>query len=123
MVNNQRQVTRIFSALADPTRRRILSQLATGTERSVNEVAKPFRISLPAVSRHIRILESARLIERRRIGRVHLIRVRPEGVVVARDWLASFSAEWDRSFDKLEKLLATERQEEVSDEIKRNNRR
>jgi DNA-binding transcriptional ArsR family regulator len=108
MVNNQRQVTAVFAALADPTRRRILAKLSGQGEEPVTSLAKPFRVSLPAISRHLRVLEKARLIERRRQGRVHMIRARPAGIQPARDWISGYAAGWDFSFDKLEDLLKTE---------------
>lgn len=109
MVNNrQHRVSVVFSALADPTRRRILARLSRGREGPVTELAKPFRISLPAISRHLRVLEQARLIERRRQGRIHLIRGRPEGLKPAQEWMAHYAAGWDFSFNALDKLLQEE---------------
>ena len=108
MVNNQRRVTAIFAALADPTRRRILFRLAHTGEGRVTALAKPFRISLPAISRHLRVLESAQLIERRRTGRTHIIRVQREGLKPAQQWMAHCAAGWDFSFDQLDELLKTE---------------
>jgi DNA-binding transcriptional ArsR family regulator len=101
-------VTAVFAALADPTRRRILTRLAASGEGPVTELARPFRISLPAVSRHLRVLEKARLIERRREGRVHLIRARTAGLKPAQDWMAHYVAGWNFSFDALERLLEEE---------------
>ncbi len=108
MVNSQRKVTAVFAALADPTRRRILLRLSNSGEGPVTALAKPFRISLPAVSRHLRVLENARLIERRRHGRIHLIRARNAGLKPAQEWIAQFAAGWDFSFDALDKLLQAE---------------
>ncbi|HLK22949.1 MAG TPA: metalloregulator ArsR/SmtB family transcription factor, partial [Bryobacteraceae bacterium] len=88
LVNNQRQVSAIFAALADPTRRRILTGLSTNRESPVSALSKPFRISPPAISRHLRVLERARLIHRRRQGREHLIRARSSGLDDARQWMA-----------------------------------
>jgi DNA-binding transcriptional ArsR family regulator len=113
MVNNQKQITAIFAALADPTRRRILVRLSDSGEGPVTALAKPFRISLPAVSRHLRVLEKARLIDRRREGRLHLIRVRAAGLKQAHDWMAQFAAGWDFSFDALDELLRNERRKET----------
>jgi DNA-binding transcriptional ArsR family regulator len=104
MVNNSRNVTAVFSALADPTRRRILAQLSRNGEGPVTALAKPFRISLPAISRHLRVLERARLIDRRRSGRIHMIRARPVGLEPAREWITQYAAGWDFSFDKLNEL-------------------
>jgi DNA-binding transcriptional ArsR family regulator len=112
MVNNQKKTTAIFAALADPTRRRILVRLSNGGEGAVTALAKPFRISLPAISRHLRVLEKARLIDRRRQGRVHLIRVRAVGFKQAQDWLAQCAAAWDFSFDALDELLRNEQKNE-----------
>lgn len=105
MVNNQTRVTAIFSALADPTRRQILVRLANHGEGPVTALAKPFRVSAPAISRHLRVLEKARLIDRRRNGRSHVIRARAGGLKPAQDWMRHFAAGMDFSFDKLEALL------------------
>ena len=78
-------MTAIFAALADPARRRILVRLANSGEGPVTDLARPFRVSLPAISRHLRMLGRARLIDRRRQGRVHMIGVRPAGFQQARD--------------------------------------
>src|SRR5215467_12465426 len=106
MVNNQRSVTAVFSALSDPTRRSILLKLSRGGESAVTGLAKPFRVSLPAISRHLRVLERARLIERRRDGRIHMIRARPGALKPAQDWMAQCAAGWEFSFDTLDTLLA-----------------
>ena len=108
MVNSQKKVTAIFAALADPTRRRILVRLANHGEGAVTALAKPFRISPPAISRHLRVLEKARLIDRRRAGRTHVIRVRSEGLKPAQDWMDQCAAGWDFSFDTLDSLLKKE---------------
>jgi DNA-binding transcriptional ArsR family regulator len=112
MVNNQRRITAIFAALADPTRRRILVRLSSGGEGPVTALAKPFRISLPAISRHLRVLEKARLIDRRREGRVHMIRGRVAGLRPAQDWISQCAAGWDFSFDALDELLKSEQRKE-----------
>jgi DNA-binding transcriptional ArsR family regulator len=112
MVNNQAKITAIFAALADPTRRRILVRLSNSGAGRVTALAKPFRISLPAVSRHLRVLEKARLIDRRRQGRVHLIRFRAAGLKQARNWMVHCAAGWDFSFDALDELLQNEQRTE-----------
>ena len=86
-------------------------------EGPIGSVAKPFHISTPAISRHLRVLEKARLIERRREGRRHLIRARDEGLEPARDWIAQCAAAWNFSFDTLDELLATEQTEGLNNEI------
>jgi len=111
MVNNQKKITAIFSALADPTRRRLLARLSDRGEGPVTVLAKPFRISPPAISRHLRVLEKARLIDRRREGRVHVIRARAVGLKPAQDWMSNFAAGLDFSFDMLDELLRKEKNE------------
>jgi len=98
--------------LADPTRRRILVRLSASGEGPVTALAKPFRISLPAISRHLRVLQEARLIDRRRKGRVHLIRCRAAGLKPAQDWIAHYAAGWNFSFDALDELLKNEQRKE-----------
>jgi DNA-binding transcriptional ArsR family regulator len=112
LVKNQTRITAVFAALADPTRRRILVSLSDGGEKPVTALAKPFRISLPAISRHLRVLEEARLIDRRRHGRVHAIRARTAGLKEAQEWMAQCAAGWDFSFDALDKLLESELRKE-----------
>lgn len=94
----------IFSALADPTRRAILSRLAAG-EASVNEIAQPFAISQPAVSRHLKVLEKAGLIERNIDEQRRPAKLKAENMVSAVDWLAEFKAFWGDSFNQLDNLL------------------
>jgi DNA-binding transcriptional ArsR family regulator len=112
VVNNQERITAVFAALADPTRRRIVQRLAEQGESRVTALAKPFRISLPAVSRHLRVLETARLIKRQRHGREHLIRWHPVGMEDARRWIVQCAAAWESAFDSLDDLLETAQQKE-----------
>ncbi len=122
-VNSPKQVSAIFAALADPTRRRILLRLSSSGEGPVTALAKPFRISLPAISRHLRVLEKARLIDRRREGRVHLIRARPAGFRQAQAWMAQCAAGWDFSFDGLDEFLAKQTGKGKKDEVRSKNQR
>jgi len=94
----------VFAALADPTRRAILSRLAAG-EASVNEIARPFAISQPAVSRHLKVLERAGLIERDIDRQRRPARLRAEPMAAAVRWLEEFRELWSSSFDQLENLL------------------
>jgi len=112
VVNKQKNISAVFAALADPTRRRILARLSHQGERRVTSLARPFRISLPAISRHLRVLEDARLIERRRKGRMHLIHARTSGLKPAQNWIAQCAAFWDSRFDALDELLKEEQQKE-----------
>jgi DNA-binding transcriptional ArsR family regulator len=105
---SQAQITAAFAALADPTRRRILRSLSEAGELRVTSLARPFRISLPAISRHLRVLEKARLIERHRAGRLHLIRARTAGLKQAQEWMARCAEYWDARFDALDELLKSE---------------
>lgn len=82
-----------------------MERLSGHEEMQVTRLARPFRISLPAISRHLRVLEGARLIERRRNGRLHLIRARASGLAQARRWMAYYAAGWDAAFDVLDDLL------------------
>jgi DNA-binding transcriptional ArsR family regulator len=91
---------RTFAALSDPTRRAILLRLAE-SERTVNELAAPFRISLPAVSRHLKVLEKAALIVRIRDGQRRRCRLNPGALDAASDWLAFHQRFWSESVDRL----------------------
>ncbi len=106
MVNHQERLTCVFAALADSTRRRILQQLYRRGESRVTALARPFRISLPAVSKHLRVLEEAGLICRERVGRVHRIRANVSGIQHAQKWIARYVAAWETRFDALGKLLS-----------------
>lgn len=94
----------VFAALADPTRRAILSRLAEG-QASVNEIAAPFEMSQPAVSRHLKVLERAGLIEREVDEQRRPARLKAETMAAAVEWLAQFSAFWGASFDQLDDVL------------------
>ena len=94
----------VFSALADPTRRAILSRLATG-EASVNEIAAPFQISQPAVSKHLKVLEQAGLIERQIDRQRRPARLKAAPMREAVQWLEEFRSFWSASFDQLDDLL------------------
>lgn len=98
-----------FAALADPTRRAILAQLATG-EASVSELAEPFAMSLPAVSKHLKILEQAGLLERRRDGRTLYCRLEPTPLNDVSEWIARQRAFWEGSLDSLARYLAVDAQ-------------
>ena len=89
-----------FAALADPTRRAILARLALG-ETTVGELARPFPISAPAISRHLKVLEDAALVLRTRRGQSNVIRLNPEGLKTAQEWLDHYSAFWNGTFDRL----------------------
>jgi DNA-binding transcriptional ArsR family regulator len=93
-----------FAALADPTRRAILARLAQG-DTHVGELAQPFDISAPAVSRHLRVLEHAGLISREIDARWRLCRLRTAPLQQAHGWLQHYAEHWDRSLDRLAELV------------------
>ena len=93
-----------FAALADPTRRAILARLALGEAR-VGDLVKPFPISGPAISRHLRVLEDARLIERKVDAQWRICRLHPPGLRVADDWLSQYRDYWEQSLDRLVDVL------------------
>ena len=93
-----------LQALADPTRRAILARLAAG-ETTVKELALPFAMSLPAVSRHLKVLERARLIERGREAQWRPCRLAPEPLKDVADWLEHYRAQWEARLDRLDAYL------------------
>jgi DNA-binding transcriptional ArsR family regulator len=99
-----RFLNRTFAALADPTRRRILEHLAGG-DRCVTDLARPYSMSLPAVSKHLRILEKAGLVRRRRNGRVHNLKLEAAPMKQASQWIEEYRRFWEESFDRLDSYL------------------
>jgi DNA-binding transcriptional ArsR family regulator len=102
------QLSTTFAALADPTRRAILARLAEG-EATVSELAEPFPISGQAVSKHLRVLERAGLIERGRRAQLRPSRLRGAPLRDAADWLATYRRFWEESFDRLDERLRASR--------------
>ena len=98
------ELSATFAALADPTRRAILARLVDG-EATVNELAAPFPITLQAVSQHLRVLERAGLIERGRTAQLRPSRLRGAPLRDAAEWLDTYRAFWEQSFDALERRL------------------
>lgn len=96
---------RTFQALADPTRRSMIHALAGGQARSAGELGARFRSAQPTISRHLRVLERARLIERSVEGRVHRFRLRRQPLAQAGDWIRRHQAFWTGAVDQLERLL------------------
>ncbi len=97
-------ISNTFSALADPTRRAILARLALG-ETSVTELAEPFEMSMPAVSKHLRVLERAGLVERGRQAQYRPVKLRAEPLRQATEWLEEYRRFWEESFDRLDAYL------------------
>jgi len=101
MVNYPEQLDRIFAALVDPTRRAILARLEREDSASVSELARPFAIKLPAVMKHLDVLDDAGLITRSKVGRVVTVRLSPEPMREAVDWLRRCERFWSASLDRL----------------------
>ena len=99
-----RRLDRTFAALADPTRRRILQHLAHG-DHCVTDLARPYSMSLPAVSKHLRVLERAGLVRRRRDGRVHRLKLEARPMQQAQQWIEEYRRFWEESFDRLDEYL------------------
>ena len=105
MVNySARQLDLAFGALAHPIRRGILVRLSTG-EATVSELARPFKVSAPAISRHMRILEEAGLLTRRKQGREHHCRLEAKRLQQAEEWLERHRTIWNERLDALERYL------------------
>jgi len=112
MVNDSaEQLTTVFLALADPTRRAILERLAQG-EASGTELARPFSISVPAISKHLRVLEHAELILHRKEGRTHRFRLAARPLKEAATWLEHYRQFWEAQFDSLDTYLQVTSEEE-----------
>jgi len=99
-----RLLNRTFAALADPTRRRLLEHLAGG-DRCVTDLARPCSMSLPAVSKHLRVLENAGLIRRRRCGRVHRLKLEAAPMQQASRWIEEYRQFWEQRLDRLDEYL------------------
>lgn len=104
---NAARLDTLFHALSDATRRSILNDVA-GSEKTVGEVAKPYRMSLAAVSKHLNVLESAELIARERRGNFQIVRLKAQSLRPAEAWLAFYEKYWNQRLDALEKYLAQE---------------
>ena len=105
MVKHPAGLDETFAALADPTRRQILVTLTEG-DRTVSDLAAPHDMSLPAISKHLTVLERAGLITREREGRVRRCHLEREPLADALQWIADYGRFWEQRFDSLERLLA-----------------
>jgi DNA-binding transcriptional ArsR family regulator len=102
MVNyTERRLDRTFAALVDGTRRAILAHLEREDSATVSELAQPFAIKLPAVMKHLDVLHDAGLITRSKVGRIVTVRLRPEPMREALDWLQRYQRFWSRTLDRL----------------------
>ena len=111
--SNAARLDSIFHALSDSTRRSILRDISA-REKTVSEIAKPYRISLAAVSKHLKVLESAELIARERRGSFQIVRLNPTPLRPAEEWLAYYQKFWERQLDALQHFLEGEEHERAS---------
>jgi DNA-binding transcriptional ArsR family regulator len=109
MVENR--LDRTFHALSDPTRRGMLASLALG-EKSISELAKPFAMSFAGASKHVKVLEDAGLLSRRRVGRTHVITLEAKPLQEAERWLRQWEKFWTVRLDRLEALIERDKQKE-----------
>jgi len=110
---------RVFHALAHPARRAILRRLSDG-EHNLTELASPLRMSFPAASKHVRVLERARLVRRRVVGRTHVCRIEGKPLERANRWLEEYRRIWERNFLRLDALLDQMKAEERDQAKKKN---
>ncbi len=103
-INEQPNLDAVFAALADPTRRAIISKLAGG-DAAVGDLAEPFAMSQPAISKHLKVLERAGLIERRVDKQKRMSHLKAEPMKAAVNWLEQYREFWENSFDQLDTLL------------------
>jgi DNA-binding transcriptional ArsR family regulator len=104
---SQKSLDGVFGALSDPTRRAMLRRLAAG-ERTIGELAEPFRMSFAAASKHVRVLERAGLLRRKVEGRTHICRIAPAPLAAADDWLRYYEKFWRGQLRALEAVLEEE---------------
>lgn len=115
MVTNTQRLDRVFGALSDPTRRAILARLAHG-ERTVGELAEPFDVSRPAISKHLRVLERAGLVRRTPEGRISRCALDASPLRVAADWVEHYREFWEGRLDALARYLETQQPEDQEEE-------
>jgi DNA-binding transcriptional ArsR family regulator len=108
MVENRLDAT--FQALSDPTRRGMLASLALG-ERSIGELGEPFAMSFAGAAKHVKVLESAGLIERRKAGRKQICTLRPEPLAEAERWLKQWEKFWTVRLDRLQAIIESDKKE------------
>ena len=104
MPNQPAQLTRVFQALADPTRRAVLQRLSGGTA-AVSELAKPFDMALPSFLQHLKVLEGSGLVRSRKSGRVRTYQISPQPLKAAEGWIVGRRALWERRLDQLDQYL------------------
>ena len=115
MVNYSASLDSTFGALADPTRRAILATLMLG-QASISDLARPYRMSLPAVMKHIHVLEHAGLVSQRKTGRTRHCQLAAKPLRDAEEWISQYRAFWEGTFDSLERYLAESARSETKEE-------
>lgn len=104
-MSQQDQLSLIFSALSDPTRRGILTSLSSGKEISVTDLAEPYKMSLPAITKHLKVLEKAGLISRSRDAQIRPCKLEAKALKEVDDWISYYRDLWEESFDRLDEYL------------------
>ena len=99
------QLSETFYALSDPTRLKILHRLSTEKEASVTELSKPFKMSMPAITKHLKVLENAGLITKERHAQQRFCKIHPEGFKIASQWIEEHQKIWNDRFDRLEAYI------------------
>src|SRR5262245_34586909 len=115
---NETALSRVFAALADPTRRAIIARLARG-EASVGDLGEPFDVSAPAITKHLKVLEAAGLLRRAREGRVHRCRLETQPIADAASWIEAHRRIWKQQLDRLAEYLERTSVKEGSDDPSR----
>ena len=121
MTDTTDHLSPIFAALADPTRRAIIARLADG-EATVTELAAPFDLSLPAISKHLRVLQRARLIEQGRQAQWRPCRLTPAPLRDVADWIGQYRRHWEESFERLDTYLREIHDDQEQDEEEHDDR-
>jgi len=104
VIDSSPRLDRVFHALAHPARRAILRQLSD-SERNLSELSAPLKMSYPAASKHVRVLEGAKLVRRRVVGRTHMCRIEGEPLAEVTDWLEGYREIWEANFARLDSVL------------------
>ena len=117
VVDRSPRLDRVFHALAHPARRAILRQLSD-RERNLSELSAPLKMSFPAASKHVRVLERAKLVRRRKVGRSHLCRLDATPLKEVADWTEGYRQRWEQAFAVLDDLLVELQQQETETEQK-----
>ncbi len=104
VTDRSRNLDRVFHALAHPARRAILRQLSD-KEQNLSELSAPLKMSFPAASKHVRVLERAKLVRRRVMGRAHFCRIEAKPLAAANEWLEEYRKIWESNFQRLDELL------------------